>query len=66
MKMNVKMKPRGCVIEKSRPRLYPKAGFGSGNFGNLLFCFLPERQSATVMQDSNNSKYFSCVSFETK
>jgi len=31
------MRPRGCVIQKSHPGLYPKAGFGSGNLGNLLF-----------------------------
>lgn len=37
MKMNIKMRPRGCVIQKSHPGLYPKAGFGSGNLGNLLF-----------------------------
>jgi hypothetical protein len=51
MKTNIKMKPTECVVEESHSGFYPMAGFGSGNIGNLLFCFLPERQLATVTQD---------------
>jgi hypothetical protein len=47
------MEPTECAIEESHSGLYPMAGCGSGNIGNLSFCFLPKRQSATVMQDSN-------------